>query len=174
MLPLASIIRSVYKRSISTIAIYTQAASRVHDQIVSEILTPILYGRYLLALNLYYQDVQNFMNEREYELAGQHSIRIAQHDLKSSESSGDSLDWKAVSGSTKSDDDISVLTIPGPHTLYEPPHELRERIFNLLNALNARLDLMTRKRNTLGCTVCKACIAEIRTISPGPSPALSA
>jgi hypothetical protein len=142
---------------------------------VRDALTPILYGRYLVVLNLYYQDLQNYMNEREYEASGQHSMHIAKHVPKSSERSGNSIESKAVCDSAKgSDAGTSIITIPGPHTQYEPPHELRERISNLLNALNARHDEMMRKRNILSCSVCKACIAEIQTVSPSPSPALSA
>jgi hypothetical protein len=154
-------------------AIYSKAASRIHEELVSDALTPIVYGRYLVVLNLYYQDLKNYMNEREYELSSQHSVHSAKHAPKSS--AGDSLESKAVCDSAKgSDAGTSIVTIPGPHTPYEPPHELRERITNLLNALTARHDEMLRRRNILSCSVCKACIAEIQTISQSPSPALSA
>lgn len=142
---------------------------------MSDALTPILYGRYLVALNLYYQDLKNYMNERDYETAGQHTIQTAKPIPKSSEPSGDSIESKAVCDSTKgSDSGTSIGTIPGPHTPYEPPHELRERISNILIALTARHDEMTKKGNILSCSVCRACIAEIETISPAPILAMSA
>ena len=144
---------------------------------MSDALTPVLYGRYLVALNLYYQDLRNYTNEREYEMSGQHSVSTAAHThghghgSKGSVRAGDLvLDAKTLSDSSEgSDAGTSIGTMPGPHIPYELPHELQERVSNLLTALNARHNDMMTKGNILSCSVCKACIAEIETISASTS-----